>query len=332
MPHTPRSIAVIIVNYGTADLTIQAVDSVLAQQQGAGAKGYEAQVHLVDNASPSGDAAVLSQAHADKGWGARVSLYLETENHGFGRGNNVVLDRLAAQGTPPDYVFLLNPDAQLENDVLSILLARAEADARVGMAGAGISLPGGSPVTAAFRFPSARADFAHAVNFGPISRLFKTAEVALPPDQPEGPVDWVAGAAVLMRFSMLQEIGFFDPVFFLYYEEVELMHRARQAGWTILYVPQARVIHAEGAATDQKSSRTERRAKPAYWYDSWRYYHAKTHGRGGAILSGLAWMTGAGLNYVIAPLRGQAPKAPRNFYPDFWRHVMRPLITGAPHG
>lgn len=323
-----RTIAVIVVNYGTPELVLAGIESVLAQRD----TPYRAEVHLVDNASPGDDAAIFRAAHADRGWGDRVILHLETENHGFGRGNNVVLEQLAARDVPPDYVFLLNPDAQLENDALAVLLSRAEADPRVGMAGAGIALPGGQPVTAAFRFPSARAEFAHAVNFGPVTRLFARSEVALPPDHPEGPVDWVAGAAVLMRFSMLQEIGFFDPAFFLYFEEVDLMHRAVRAGWTILYVPAARVIHAEGAATDQKSSRKERRARPAYWYESWRHYHAKTHGSGGAILTGLAWMAGAGINYVIALLRGQAPKAPKNFYPDFWRHVMRPLIVGGHNG
>ena len=318
-----RSIAVIVVNYGTADLAIAAVESVLDRSHAP----HRTEVHLVDNASPRDDAATFRQTHATRNWGDRVILHLEAENHGFGRGNNVVLDALAARPIPPDYVFLLNPDAQLVNDALSTLVARTDADPKIGMAGAGIELPDGIPVTAAFRFPSPQAEFAHAVNFGPVSRLFSGSEVALPPDTPEGPVDWVAGAAVLMRFSMLREIGFFDPDFFLYYEEVELMHRARQAGWTILYVPEARVIHAEGAATDQKSGRSDRRRRPAYWYDSWRHYHLKTRGRGGALRSGGAWMAGAALNYGLSALRGRSPKAPLNFFPDFWTQVMRPLIT-----
>jgi GT2 family glycosyltransferase len=318
------SIAVIIVNYGTADLVIEGVESVLARTPA----DRPVEIHVLDNASPGDDAAVLTRAAAERGWGARVTLHLETENHGFGRGNNVVLDQLTARAAPPDHVFLLNPDARLENDVLALLSARLDADPRVGMAGAGIALPDGTPVTAAFRFPNARAEFSDALNFGPVSRRFARHTVPLPPDQPEGPVDWVAGAAVLMRFSMLRETGFFDPVYFLYYEEVDLMRRARAAGWTILYVPEARVVHAEGAATDQKSHRAERRRRPAYWYDSWRHYYLGNHGRGGAIRAGLAWMAGAALNYPLALLRGQEIRAPARFFPDFWGKVMWPLIAG----
>lgn len=319
-----RSIAVVIVNYGTADLAIAAVESVLSYLN----TPHLVEVHLLDNASPNNDAEIFRQTHSERNWGERVILHFETQNHGFGRGNNVVLETLRARQEQPDYVFLLNPDAQLENDVLSTLVARVEADPKIGIAGAGIALPNGQAVTAAFRFPTPKAEFAHAVNFGPVSRLFAGTEVALPPDHPEGPVDWVAGAAVLIRFSVLLDIGFFNPVYFLYFEEVDLMRRARQAGWEILYVPEARVIHAEGAATDQKSNRAERRRRPEYWYESWRHYYLGNHGRRGAIRAGLAWMAGAALNYPLALLRGQEISAPKYFFPDFWRLVMRPLIAG----
>ncbi len=114
---TVPGISVIVVNYGTADLAIAAVESVLA----SAVAGYRVDVHLVDNASPGGDAAQLAEAARARGWGARVTLYPETTNHGFGRGNNLVLRALAARPVPPRYVFLLNPDAQLQNDVIPIL-------------------------------------------------------------------------------------------------------------------------------------------------------------------------------------------------------------------
>ena len=136
---------------------------------------------------------------------------------------------------------------------------------------------------------------------------------------------WAAGAAVLIRFSALREAGFFDPTYFLYYEEVDLMKQVRKAGHEIWYVPQARVIHAEGAATGVKSG-GRRRRRPVYWYQSWRYYYRKNHGRAGAILAALGWMTGAGVNEVIARLRGQTPHAPDSFFGDFWRTAFRPLI------
>lgn len=321
-------IAVIVVNYGTADLAIAAVDSVLARQHG----GRRVEVHLVDNASPGDDAARIAQAHDSKGWGERVTLWLEGTNHGFGRGNNVVIHPLLRRADPPDYIFLLNPDARLENEALAILADRLDSDPQAGAAGAGIALPDGRPVTAAFRFPSALSEFVQAVNFGPLSRLCAAHLVPLPPDLPRGPVDWVAGAAVMFRTAALRPLGGFDPDFFLYYEEVELMHRIRQAGHDILYVPEARVVHAEGAATDQKSQRTERRARPAYWYRSWMLYYRKTEGRSGAIVAGLAWMAGAVLNLPLAAVRGKPPSMPKGFLRDFPRQVLEPLLTGKADG
>ncbi|TGN68424.1 glycosyltransferase [Paracoccus liaowanqingii] len=325
-PARGSSLAVIIVNYGTAELTVAGIRSVLDRHHG----GRRVEMHVVDNASPGDDAAVLARHHAAEGWGARVTLWLEPVNHGFGRGNNLVIDALLARPDAPDHVFLLNPDAALENEALAILADRLDATPSAAVAGAGISLPSGQPVTAAFRFPSARAAFAQATNFGPITRLFDTRLVPLPPDHPDGPVDWVAGAAVMFRLSVLRRTGGFDPDFFLYFEEVELMHRIRAAGHQVLYVPGARVRHAEGAATGVKDDGGPRRRHPSYWYDSWRHYHVKTAGRGGALRAALGWMAGAVLNVPLARLRGQSPAAPKGFFRDFPRHAVRAIRARPP--
>lgn len=322
----PAEISVIVVNYGTADLAIEAVESVLSRRHG----GRAVDVHLVDNASPGGDAARLAEAHATRGWGDRVTLYPETENHGFGRGNNLVFAALARRETPPRYVMLLNPDARLENEALEILAGFLDSHPTVAAAGAGISKPDGTPVTSAFRFPSAAWEFAAAVNFGPITRLFSAREVPLPPDHPAGRVDWVSGAAVMFRWDAVTAVGGFDPTFFLYFEEVDLMRRLARAGRETWSLPQARVAHAEGAATDVRSHDPVRRRQPRYWYESWRHYYSKHHGRLGALLAALGWLAGAALNGMIAPLRGQRLAAPRLFFRDFPGLVVLPLLRASP--
>lgn len=321
------SVAVIIINYGTAELAIAAVESVLARNHCA----HPVEVHLLDNASPGGDAAILVEAHATRHWADRVHLWLERQNHGFGRGNNLVLQALSGRSTPPDYVFLLNPDAQLQNEAIAVLADRLDTIPTAAAAGAGVSLPSGQRVTAAFRFPSGSSEFAQALNFGPVSRLFRDKVVPLPADHPDGPVDWVTGAAVMMRLSVLRDLGGFDPHFFLYFEEVELMFRMRKAGHQILYVPAARVQHVEGAATDVRTGAAVRKRKPAYWYESWRYYYLKTQGRSAAVMAGLAWMAGAALNAPLVRLRRQKTRTPKRFFRDFAQLVMRPLLFGKPH-
>lgn len=325
------SVAVVVVNYGTADLACEAVDSVLARDHG----GHRVEIHLVDNASPGGDADRLRAAHGARGWGDRVRLWVETENHGFGRGNNLVIHDLARRPAPPDHVFLLNPDARLENEAIAILADRLDRAPQAGAAGASIHTPSGQPVTAAFRFPSVLGEFVQAVNFGPLARLFARRQVSLPPDHPGGTVDWVSGAAVMMRLAHIAPLDGFDPDFFLYFEEVELMFRLGRAGHEVLYVPEARVVHVEGAATQVKGAAQagkaappRRKARPAYWYRSWRLYHAKTRGRAGAIMAGLGWMAGAAINLPLARLRGQPAYAPEGFFRDFPRLVLLPLIRG----
>ena len=328
MPQQPiASVAVIVVNYGTPELALAAVESVLARGHG----GRRVEVHLVDNASPGGDAAAFRAAHADRGWRGRVTLHPEAVNHGFGRANNLVLAALAARGDPPDAVFLLNPDARLEGEAIDRLARALEADPRAGFAGAGIARPGDGPVTAAFRFPSLPAEFERAIAFGPVSRALSRWRVPLAPDHPAGPVDWVSGAAVMIRRATLDAIGPFDPDFFLYYEEVELMRRGARAGWRCLYVPEARVVHEEGAATAIRSGRAVAERYPAYRYEAWRLYHLKTAGRAGAAAAALAVMAGAACGRGLGVLRGRQVGVP-NFAGDFWAHAARPLLTGRPAG
>ena len=317
-------VSVIIVNYGTADLALDAVASVLDRSDRV------RDIHLVDNASPGDDARLLAAAIAARTWQGRVILHAETTNHGFGRGNNLVIAALAKAETPPDKVFLLNPDARLGNDAVRILAEFLDAHPQAGAAGARIEKPGPDgrlqTVTAAFRFPSLAGTFASAVAFGPIARLFARWQVPLSPDLPTSPVDWVAGAAVMLRMSALREAGFFDPAYFLYYEEVDLMRQISAKGWQTWYVAEALVIHAEGAATGVKSGESGRRRLPAYWYHSWQYYMRKNHGRAVALLACLAWGFGAVFNMGLSWLRGREPAAPLHFLPDLWAHALRPLL------
>ncbi|MEL6467647.1 MAG: glycosyltransferase family 2 protein [Pseudomonadota bacterium] len=323
-PAPITNIAVIIVNYGTPDLAIKAAASILARAHG----GRLCTVHIVDNASPDNSAAALQAAHTHQHWGERVILHLEAENHGFGRGNNVVMRQLVASSNPPDAVFLLNPDAFVENEVIDILATHLEANHDAGFAGAGISKPDGTAVTAAFRFPSVASEFSTALNFGPVARFLSRWEVPLSPEAPAGPVDWVAGAAVLVRLRTLADVNFFDPEFFLYYEEVDLMRRAARQGWHCLYVPQARVVHIEGEATGVKSGRTIVPRVPDYRYHSWQHYFSKSYGRAVALLAALAAITGSLGNKMLSALLRRPSRVPAFFFRDFWYHAMRPLLFG----
>jgi GT2 family glycosyltransferase len=320
-------IDVIIVSYNTGELACSAVRSVLEAPHA----DHDVHIHLVDNASDDDSATLFARQARKASWADRVTLYLETENHGFGRGNNIVLHRLAQVQDPPEYVFLLNPDARLKNATIAVLTAFLDSHPKAAVAGARAFNPGNPvPVTAAFRFPGMISVFSEAINFGPVARLLRKFDVALPPDLPTRQVDWVSGAAVLARFDVWRDLGFFDPEYFLYFEEVDLMRRTKAAGWQCWHVAEAEIIHIEGAATQVRSADTARPRRPAYWYHSWQYYFRTTHGRLYAIVTAVGWMTGAACNTVLSKVRGTTPHAPKRFFTDFWHHSVRPLIGLAP--
>ena len=316
------SIAVIIVNYGTADLVIQAVESVLARAHG----GRAVEIHVVDNASPGDDAAVLAEAHAARGWGDKgVTFWPEPENHGFGRGNNIVLHALAERETAPEFVFLLNSDAWLENETLDILARALEADPKAGGAGAGILHEDGTPAVCAFRFPTMSSEIARMIGIGAVERMLKHARVALPPDH-DGPVDWVAGASVMFRFEALRQIGFFDPVYFLYFEEVDMMRRLKLAGWHMLYVTEAKVTHIAGVSTEVKTGHYKERPRPVFVYESWRYYFLRQHGWFYAMLTAILVMLSALVHKAVAALKRNPAGLPPRFLKDHLRFVILPLF------
>jgi GT2 family glycosyltransferase len=317
-------ICVIIVNYGTADLTVAAVQSVLDRTK----DDRVVHVAVVDNASPDNDAQMLQDAHAKYQWADQVTLYLESKNHGFGGGNNVVLQGYKAAGAMPDKVLFLNPDAALENNAIEILAEFLDDTPAAGFAGASISKPDGTAVTAAFRFPNAIAEFSQNLNFGPIASLFKRWHVPLAPSHPKGKVDWVSGASVMARKEALEDVGFFDVGFFLYFEEVDLMRQASLKGWETWHVPSAKIIHVEGVATGVKSGEEVRRRKPAYWYHSWQYYHWKNNGTFGAIVAGIGYLIGMTGQNIIVTLRGHQSHSPLNGISDFWKLAMLPILRG----
>lgn len=315
-------ISVIIVNFGTAALAIEAVESVRAQRHG----DRSVDIHLVDNASPGDDAKILTEAHRTRQWGEQVTLYLETTNHGFGRGNNLVFQNLRTQQKEPNKVFLLNPDARLDNDALDILACVIDSNPRIACAGAAVINQNGVRATAAFRFPSVFSEFSDSLSFGPVARLFSDFTVPLPADLSTQRVDWVTGAAVMFRWEALKQVNGFDPDYFLYFEEVDLMRRLAERGWATWHVAEAVVCHIEGAATNVQSHAKKRRVRPDYWYDSWLAYHVKSRGKLGAWACASARLCGWSLNTLLCAIRRRPTLVPRGYADGFSRRVLRPLI------
>ena len=120
-------------------------------------------------------------------------------------------------------------------------------------------------------------------------------------DTPDGsrskPVDWFVGAALLVRREVLEQIGGFDEGYFMYSEELDLCRRIKQAGWQIVYLPTAQIIHHEGKSSEQNVA-----ARHIRFQTSKVRYFRKFHGPGAAealrafilILFAVEWALEAG--------------------------------------
>lgn len=276
----------VILNWRTAEMTLQSAEAALIALT-----GIEGALVIVDNDSGDGSFERLTTEVAARGWNhgpQQVRVIQSGRNGGFGAGNNVGIRAGMPDGAKPDYVYILNSDAFPEPGAIRALLDHLETNPQTGFAGSRIHGQEGAVHRTAFRFPSVAGEFEANARFGPISRLLRNSIVAQPIPDTITSVDWIAGASLMMRQSVLKRIGLFDETFFLYFEETELCRRAHAAGWTIDFVPQSRVMHIGSVSTGMK----EWARIPRFWLDSRLYYFTKVHGRAYAGLATVAAVAG----------------------------------------
>lgn len=170
-----------------------------------------------------------------------VTVIEPKANVGFARGNNCAFER--ATGA---YIMLLNPDLSVFPGEVEKLIAYADAHPDVALFGPRLENPNGTRQESCTRFPSVLMPAMRRTILGrtPWGRAFlrtylmSDRDHSIPHD-----VDVLFGAAILARKSVLDEIGWFDERFFMYYEDADLCRRAWKNGWRVTYVPHARFVH-----------------------------------------------------------------------------------------
>ena len=316
----PRLLTVIL-NWRTPDMTLRSAEAALLAMQ-----GIDGALVIVDNESGDGSFEKMTSEVARRGWDIgphRVRVLQSGHNGGFGAGNNFGIRAGLPDGTRPDYFYLLNSDAFPAPDAIRLLLQHLQAHPQTGFAGSFMHGPDGDPHRTAFRFPSITSEFEGQIRLGPISRLLGRWVVAQPIPEQTTRVDWLAGASIMMRRKVPDEIGLFDEAFFLYFEETDLCRRAALAGWPSDYVVESRVAHIGSASTGMK---TWTRI-PQFWLDSRLYYFTKNHGRLYAALATLAALAGGSLwrlrLLVQRKDRGDPPRFLRDLAAHHLRHAFR---------
>lgn len=222
-------VSVIIVNYNTRDLTLQCLDSLYRYTT-----GISFEVIVVDNNSSDGSVASIRKHYP------QVLLIAHTENAGFGRGNNIGI--LQAKGK---YLFLLNSDCILCNNAVGIFFKYMEnCDPAIGAIGT-LLINGEGKTGHSYGYFSTfgRIIKQHGLEY--IHKLFPKQKKAIHP-KPPFEVEYIIGADIFVRKSVLDSIGLFDDRFFMYSEENELQYRMFLAGYRRVIIAGPEIIHLEG--------------------------------------------------------------------------------------
>ncbi len=230
-----EEVTAIVINYRTPDLTKGAVRSCLAEPE-------IAEVIVIDNASGDESADILTEEFR----GNRVRVMENDKNIGFGGANNKGISKART-----DFVFLLNSDAFVLEGAVGRLLARLTADDSIGLIGPEVVESDGKTP--------------QPLNFGP----FPTPRTIFTRNQhvaDNGHPDWVSGVAMLARRDLLLELNGFDDEFFMYFEDVDLCRRIRNAGKQVAREVSAKIVHFGG-----QSLRSNFKRKKLYYAAQDRY-------------------------------------------------------------
>jgi GT2 family glycosyltransferase len=234
-------LTVILVNYNTEHL-LDRLFSCLSAASG----DLLIQTILVDNASQDNSVATLRAKYP------AVELIENQVNVGFGRANNQALPLVRGR-----YVLLLNTDAFVAPDTLVNTYRFMEQNPQSGILGVKLVGEDGSLQPSCRFFPTPWNVFVAANG---LARLFP--HTRLVDDmrwdhKGTRECDWVPGCFYLVRKEIIDQLGLFDPRFFLYYEEVDHCRRARQAGWKVTYCGDTQIVHIGGESAKTKSAITK---------------------------------------------------------------------------
>jgi GT2 family glycosyltransferase len=258
------SLAVVILNYNRADLLAACLESIYAHPTRCALT-----VWVVDNNSPDDSADMVRRRFP------QARLVVSPYNGGYAYGNNLALHRIMTEDAhATDYTLLLNNDTIVPAGAFDGLIDYLETHDDVGVVGPKLLLPDGTLDRACRRsFPSPEVSFYRMTG---LARLFPRSPrfgrynlTYLDPDV-ETDVDAVVGACMLLRTSVIREVGLLDEQFFMYGEDLDWAYRIKQYGWRIVYHPAVIVWHHKRAAST-------RRAIPSLraFYEAMRIFHRK---------------------------------------------------------
>ncbi|MFT5737340.1 MAG: GT2 family glycosyltransferase [Maribacter sp.] len=222
-------VSIVSVNYNQPEVTCE----MLASLRKVTYPNFE--ILIVDNASPSTSPDSIKEQYPE------VQLLISDKNLGFAGGNNIALKQ-----TQGDYILLLNNDTEVKPDFLDSLVALMESDKEIGIVSSKIlyfhedntiQYAGASPLN---RITSRGFHYGYKeIDNGQFNEVTETA--------------YPHGACMMIRKSVLEELGLLYEGYFLYYEELDFAERVKRAGYKIYFQPNSSIFHKESISTGKNS-------------------------------------------------------------------------------
>jgi GT2 family glycosyltransferase len=223
--------------------------------------GLDYEVLVVDNASDDGSAGMVGALGRD------IRLIALEERQGKAANDSLLLRE--ARG---ELCLLLNEDVELCDRAVAALVGALEDDPAAGAAAAQLLDAQGRPQPCAWRLPGLATSLAGAI-------FLHRRLVVQSRGERVREVGWAQSSAMLVRGAAAAQVGYLDPAFFVYSDETDFCRRLHDAGWRILWVPQARAVHREQLASDRAG--TKRRI--VEFHRGRDRYMLKHHGRAVAL-------------------------------------------------
>jgi len=238
-------ISVIIVTFNSENFIRSCIKSVISSFK---RENYE--IIVVDNCSNDNTVKILYEEFK------QVRLIRFTKNKGFAYANNVAFER-----SKGEYITLLNPDTIVTEGSLEKMAECLSKNDDVGMVGAKLKNFDGSLQLSCRRFPNylnvffgRKSVLRNIFPGNPISKDFMLENLDYDKLQD---VDWMMGAAVMLKRDLVEKIGLFDEDYKLFVEDTDLCFRIRKAGKRVVFLPDAVVFHYHGASVKEGFSKAQ---------------------------------------------------------------------------
>ena len=308
-------LAVVILNYRTPQLVVDCLASLESQ-----INPQTQQVIVVDNASGDDSVEKIQGAIVTHNWQSWARLLPSAINGGFSAGNNLGIQAINAEN-----YLLLNSDTIVRSGAIQTLLSALKDYPEAGILSPRLEWPDATPQISCFRDHSPLSEIIDAARTSVITKFLQSFDVPIPVTDQSFEPQWTSFACVLIRRSVIEQIGLMDDGYFMYYDDIDFCRRARQVGWKIRHIPQSHVVHLRGGSGSVKSDIASRKRPRPYLYASRSRYFAKFYGAFGLTLANGGWLLGRGIAALREILGNKTPHTCDRQWQDIWFQWRQPL-------